>query len=220
MHENWLERWRVGRTGWHEAGGNRGLKRHWAPGGRRVLVPLCGKTPDLLWLADRGNAVTGVELSEIAVQAFFEENALEYTIEDGVLKTYRAKRRDITIHCGDYFEFRGESRSESSGGPFDACYDRGALIALDAGLRPDYVAHTKSLLTEDALQLLITVEYDQSVCDGPPFSIAPEEVGVYWPNLRRVDAYDDLVNAPPKFLAAGLIRMTEVVWLMPGTESE
>ena len=33
MHENWLERWREGRTGWregrtgwHESGGNRGLK--------------------------------------------------------------------------------------------------------------------------------------------------------------------------------------------------
>ena len=71
MHENWLERWRVGRTGWHEAGGNQGLKRHWVAVGRRVLVPLCGKTPDLLWLEERGNAVTGVELSEIAVQAFF-----------------------------------------------------------------------------------------------------------------------------------------------------
>lgn len=207
MNEDWLERWREGRTGWHEADGNRSLKRHWPTGGRDVLVPLCGKSPDLLWLEHQGNAVTGVELSEIAVQAFFEENALECTVEDGRLKTYAAKRRNITIHCGDYFEFLG--------GPFDALYDRGALIALNAALRPEYVAHTKSLLAEDSLQLLITVEYDQSVCDGPPFSILPEEIRAYWPNLRRIDAYDDTANAPPKFLAAGLATMTEAVWLTP-----
>ena len=207
MHENWLERWREGRTGWHESGGNRGLKRHWSARGRRVLVPLCGKSPDLLWLEHQGNAVTGVELSELAVRAFFEENALDYVVEDGRLKTYRAKHRDITLHCGDYFAFRG--------GPFDAHYDRGALIALDAGLRPDYVAHTRSLLAEDPLQLLITVEYDQAVCGGPPFSVPAEEVAGYWPDLKRADAYDDTANAPPKFLAAGLRSMTEVVWLTP-----
>ena len=35
--------------------------------GRRVLVPLCGATPDLRWLAERGNDVTGVELSRVDV---------------------------------------------------------------------------------------------------------------------------------------------------------
>ncbi len=39
----------------------------WRGTGRRVLVPLCGKTPDLLWLAEQGNEIVGVELSEIAV---------------------------------------------------------------------------------------------------------------------------------------------------------
>ena len=70
-NEPWLERWQIGRTGWHEPSGNRNLRAHWSWSGKRVLVPMCGKTPDLLWLEELGNEVVGVELSEIAVVAFF-----------------------------------------------------------------------------------------------------------------------------------------------------
>jgi thiopurine S-methyltransferase len=44
--------------------------------GERVLVPLCGKSHRLLWLAHQGHAVVGVELSEKAVQDFFSEASL------------------------------------------------------------------------------------------------------------------------------------------------
>ena len=62
MNENWIERWETGKTGWHEPDGNENLKAHWQWSGKRVLVPLCGKTPDLLWLESQGNEVVGVEV--------------------------------------------------------------------------------------------------------------------------------------------------------------
>ena len=65
MNDAWIERWQIGRTGWHEPQGNASLKRYWDLTGRRVLVPLCGKSADLLWLESQGNSVTGVELSEL-----------------------------------------------------------------------------------------------------------------------------------------------------------
>lgn len=204
MHEEWLERWRIGRIGWHEDQGNRNLKEHWRATGKRVLVPMCGKTPDLLWLETKGNEVIGVEVSELAVEAFFEENDLEFERSEGALTEYRAIDRRITLYCGDYFEFRSEA--------CDAHYDRGALVALTADLRPRYARHTSSLLTADAEQLVITVEYDQTVCDGPPFSLSRGEVQGYWPRLSRVAAIDDTENAPPKFIEAGLERMFETVW--------
>ena len=204
MHEDWHERWRIGRTGWHEQGGNRNLRKYWRATGRRVLVPMCGKTPDLLWLEEQGNEVVGVELSELAVQAFFEEHGLEYQHIDGEPGEYRAVARNITLYCGDYFEFHEAG--------FDAHYDRGALVAMPRDVRPRYAAHTSSLLMETAEQLLIAVEYDQAVCDGPPFSLDETEVMSYWPGLERVAAVDDTENAPPKFLEAGLTRMYEVVW--------
>ena len=120
MMEPWLERWQEGCIGWHEASGNAGLQRFWNASNRRVLVPLCGKSVDLLWLESQGNEVTGVELSPLAARAFFEENKIEYEFAgDG---RYRAVDRAISIACADYFEFSGET--------FDACYDRGALVAL------------------------------------------------------------------------------------------
>ena len=204
MHEDWLERWQIGRTGWHESGGNRNLKKYWRATGKRVLVPLCGKTPDLLWLEAQGNDVVGVELSEIAVLGFFEDNQLEYELADGELGEYRALTRRITIYCGDYFAFRAD--------PFDAHYDRGALVALTPDLRAHYATHTRTLLSDDAEQLVVTVDYDQSVCDGPPFSLSEREITGYWPRLQQVASVDDTRNAPPKFLEAGLQRMHEVVW--------
>lgn len=205
MANTWLERWSEGRIGWHQAAGNASLKKYWSAGGRRVLVPLCGKSPDLLWLEQQGNEVVGVELSEIAVRSFFDEHELGYDVLAGKLPAFVATDRKITIHCGNYFRFDEK--------PFDAHYDRGALVALPAGERPGYVRYTQSLLTANALQLVITLEYDQSLVDGPPYSVTAEELLEYWPDLMRVDAYDDLANSPPKFHEAGLDAMAEVVWL-------
>ncbi len=204
MTEQWLTRWQEGNTGWHEAEGNSSLKKFWTATGKRVLVPLCGKTRDLIWLERQGNEVIGVELSELAVKAFFAENEIAYSCIPGTLTAFVAKDRSITIYCGDYFEF--------SEGSFDAYYDRGALIALPENMRRDYVAHTRTLLHGEAAQLIISLEYDESIAAGPPFSVPAEEMLGYWPNLQRVDAYDDIENGPPKFRKAGLDEMIEVVW--------
>lgn len=204
MANQWIERWEHGRIGWHEAHGNASLKEYWRGTGKHVLVPFCGKSRDLLWLEAQGNDVTGVELSEIAVKAFFDENELPYTVRNENLAAYRATELNITIYCGDYFALQA--------GPFDGHFDRGALIALPRDRRPAYAAHTSSLLSDTAEQLLITLEYDQSIVKGPPFSLTADEVLEYWPNLQRVAARDDIANGPPKFRDAGLTEMIEVIW--------
>ena len=204
MHEGWLERWREGRIGWHEDDGNDCLKAHWRARGRRVLVPLCGKTPDLKWLAEQGNQVVGVELSPLAIEAFFEEQGIAHTVTEGELPGYRSSDGAITIYCGDYFDLTNLE--------CDAHYDRGALIAIAPKMRPAYAAHTHSLLQPGSEQLIITLEYDQTIAAGPPFSITDAELLGYWPNLVCVDAHDDLDNGPPKFIEAGLTEMTQKVW--------
>lgn len=203
MNETWLERWQEGRIGWHEADGNRSLKRYWRGEGLRVLVPLCGKSVDMLWLAGQGNEVTGVELSEIAAREFFTDNDLDYDVAaDG--NRYSGVDVPITIVCDDYFAF------DDSG--FDAHYDRGALVALPAERRSQYALHTSARLSANPFQLVITLEYDQCRVTGPPYSVPPTEVLSCFPGLERIDAYDDIANAPPKFRDAGLDAMTEVVW--------
>ena len=204
MTEPWLERWEEGRIGWHEAGGNASLRKHWSAGTKHVLVPLCGKTKDLLWLEEQGSQVVGVELSDIAARAFFDENGIGYEIRDNGLTVYAGTDRRITIYCGDFFEF------DVAG--FDACYDRGALIALPPDLRPAYAAHLDSLLTPAACRLLVSIDYDDTIATGPPYSVPADEVLAYWPTLQLVDRYDDIDNGPPKFHSAGLTAMYESIW--------
>ena len=207
MQEDWLGRWEEGRIGWHEPSGNAALKAHWPElrAGSTVLVPFCGKSVDIAWLAERGLTVTGVELSRKAIEAFFAEQELAYRAETcGAFAVYRARTRPITLYGGDLFAFRG--------GPFDALFDRGALVALPPMDRPRYVQHLRGLLKRDAFQLLVTLEYEQSRVEGPPFAVLPDEVRGYWPGLRRIDAKNDIGNAPPKFRAAGLDTVTEAVW--------
>jgi thiopurine S-methyltransferase len=202
--QQWLERWQEGRTGWHEEEGNASLKKHWQGSGHTVLVPLCGKSVDLVWIAAQGNRVIGVELSEIAVEAFFEEQQMTYSKSDGTLSRYEANDVDITIYCGDFFALTSLQ--------CDAHYDRGALIALRADLRPAYAAHVSSLLSADARQLVITLNYDDTVAAGPPFSVEDSELLSYWPQLACVETRDDIDNAPPKFIDDGLDELLEKVW--------
>ena len=208
MTDEWLARWESGQTGWHEAGGNSALGKFWPRlgTGSRVLVPLCGKSPDLLWLAQQGHDVTGVELSEIAARAFFAETGISFEIiSKGRLLYFQGLEEAVSIVCGDYFQFSDE--------PFDALYDRAALVALPPVLRPDYVAHTKTLLRPDAAKLLITLEYDQSKANGPPYCVLPGEVSAYWPGLQRAGDLSALNNMPPKFRDAGINEFVEAAWL-------
>lgn len=209
MTEDWLDRWEHGRTGWHESDGNAGLRQYWNLNHGKVLVPLCGKSPDLLWLVRRGHEVVGVELAEKAIHEFFSEQALDYEeVEGEPLRTFRAREVPVAIVCGDYFAF--------SAGPFDALYDRGAIVAIDPAMRPDYVRHTESLLKPGAPRLVITLEYDQAIVQGPPFALLADELGSYWPGLDRVASKSDLDNCPPKFRNAGLTDIAEVVWRSSG----
>ncbi|MFK7741056.1 MAG: thiopurine S-methyltransferase [Planctomycetota bacterium] len=204
MHEHWLQRWEDGHIGWHRDLVHPALTSHWPARGTKVLVPLCGKSIDLCWLADQGHQVTGIELAERAVRAFFAEQNMPHDVVPGALPAWRAQSAPITLHCGDYFAYRQ--------GGFEAHYDRGALVALPPSLRPAYAKHTTSLLAANAEQLVVTVEYDSSIADGPPYAIPPSELQRYWPQLECVERREILAEAPPKFRAAGLTSVIEAVW--------
>jgi thiopurine S-methyltransferase len=168
----WAARWAEGKIGFHEGRPNAMLERHVdrLGAGRRVLVPLCGKAVDLAYLAARGHTVIGVELVEDAVRAFFAEHQLTPAVAArGKLTAYRAGA--ITLLAGDVFD-----ATDDVLGPIDALYDRAALIALPADVRPRYVAHLRGLLPAGATGLLISIEYPEHQLSGPPFSVPEAEV--------------------------------------------
>jgi thiopurine S-methyltransferase len=159
---------------------------------RRVLVPLCGKSVDMAWLADKGHEVIGVELVPQAVESFFVEHELEPTIEEHPdYSVYRAG--NVTIFCGDMFNVGREAM-----GPVDRIWDRAALVALPEETRVKYTAHLRALADQGALLLQNTFEYDQSKMSGPPFSISDAEIQRHFEGctIELLDEHDGIDKFP------------------------
>ena len=212
--EFWHERWRNEEIGFHQAEHSAWLVEHWpslglAPGDR-VLVPLCGKSLDMRWLDEQGFEVRGVELSPVAVRAYFEEARTSPEVaQRGPLSFYRAGRTGI--FCGDFFDLRAADLGTVRG-----VFDRGALVALPPEMRPQYVEHMLGLLADSAAILLITQEYDQERVSGPPFAVHPEDVSRLFGEGERCRiellATVETDGVPPPFSAAGVTRMRESVY--------
>jgi thiopurine S-methyltransferase len=209
----WIKAWNEGNIGFHQSETHPALEKYWPalPPGASVLAPLCGKSLDLLWLEDRGLDVTGVEFFEPAVRQFFSENGLaaEESRQYG-LKCYSARDRKIRIFAADFIEFAQVDDANR----FDSLYDRAALVALPADMRPGYVEACKRLLVPDARGLLVTLEYDQSLMEGPPFSVEAVEVDRLWSRrMTRVEQMD-MLSLMPRAKASGLSRLDEYFWLL------
>ncbi|MGY3258021.1 thiopurine S-methyltransferase [Pseudomonas chlororaphis] len=210
--EFWHKRWEQNQIGFHLSEVNPYLQRYWpqlelAPGSR-VLVPLCGKSLDLSWLASQGHQVLGIELSEKAIQDFFSEQQVQPQVElrDG-FKVY--EYGPIQLWCGDFFALQATDVADCQ-----ALYDRAALIALPPQMRERYAAHLQSILPQGCQGLLITLDYDQALMAGPPFAVLDDEVkallGKRW--QLRVEEVRDILGESWKFLQGGVTRLEERVY--------
>lgn len=207
--EFWMGRWERGEIGWHKPVANPYLVRYWGDAAvtpsTRVLVPLCGKTLDMAWLAAQGHAVLGVECSPLAVNAFFAEAGLTPTIRDaGPFRISEAA--GIAIACGDVFDLERLDMTGIAG-----LYDRASLIALPEDLRARYAEMLCATLPVGTRGLTITIEYDQSLRAGPPFSVGAAEVharfGTRFAITQLCD--DDILAENPGFVAAGIPWLRE-----------
>ncbi|MGC5701093.1 thiopurine S-methyltransferase [Pseudomonas sp. NFXW11] len=208
----WHKRWENDQIGFHLAEVNPYLRQYWPalglPAGSRVLVPLCGKSLDLIWLAGQGHQVLGIELSEKAVEDFFREHQLQPKIsQQGPFKVYAEGL--IQLWCGDFFALTREHL-----GGCTALYDRAAMIALPPAMRQRYAAHLNGLLPEGSQGLLITMDYAQEQLDGPPFAVLDDEVrerlGGVWD--LQVETERDILGESWKFLQGGVTRLVERVY--------
>lgn len=194
-HDFWHNRWNEGRLGFHQQKVNSRLKQFWdafaAGKGQTVFIPLCGKSLDMLWLAENGYTVFGVELSDIACRDFYREHKLRYHLTEnpctdtanknraplGNPQNYAESQfikfvgRDIEIWCGNFFDLKADDMRD-----IHVVYDRAALIALPQAMRGAYASHLASLLHSRARVFLISMEYDENKMNGPPFSVPEEEI--------------------------------------------
>lgn len=210
----WLERWQRNEIGFHQESVNTYLQAFWSRlgvlPGSTVFVPLCGKSRDMLWLAAQGYRVLGVEISPIAVEAFFTENGL--VPERSVTGAFAQWRRDeLTLLCGDFFALTPDLLQGVA-----AVYDRASLIALPPPLRERYAQHLASLLAPGTKLLLITLEYPQHQMQGPPFCVLEDEVRALYEGAFEVTSVqrENVLDRNPRFRERGLTDLQERVYIV------
>lgn len=210
----WQQRWRENLIGFHQEETNRYLHLYWsrlnAPAGSRIFVPLCGKSLDMRWLTHEGYTVLGVEISPLAVESFFQENALKPVVrEAGPFSVYSTQ--GIEIYCGDFFNLQPEHLSGVTG-----VFDRASLIALPPAMRERYALHLQHILPADVAILLVTLEYPQDEMDGPPFSVHEGDVREYYARRFTIEVLSDtnILAKEPRFAERGLSSLHEKAYLM------
>ncbi|MCO4762856.1 MAG: thiopurine S-methyltransferase [Myxococcales bacterium] len=214
----WHERWSSQRIGFHLPVVNPNLKAWWptlnVPQGSRVLVPLCGKTSDMVWLHEQGCEVVGVELSEVACRSFFEDNDLPYRTEnegDYTRWIGEGSAKGLTVVQGDFFQ-----APLALIGPVSALYDRASLIALPPEMRVHHCAQLARLLPPGAPGLMITIAYPRGEKQGPPFSVPTAEVQALTHGHFEVStlADKDLLTGPNPENRWNLSSLHELVHLV------
>ena len=169
-----------------------------------IFVPLCGKSLDIPWLLSKGHKVVGIELNEGAIKELFKSMKITPEVsQDNSMIVYKSE--NITIFVGDIFDLSYEQT-----GHIDVIYDRAALVALPEQMRVQYTAHILNI-TKSAPQLLISLEYNQSLRDRAPFSVTKDEISDHYKEHYKISLLycsDTTVKSKNDFEAI------EKVWLL------
>lgn len=222
----WLERWNNNEIGFHQANINPYLAYFYGEKGLsveqrkalKIFVPLCGKSKDMLWLSQNGYNVFGVECSDRAVKDFFEENALNYKHvknEQHAFYQTRDQSSVIEIFQGDFFALQQKDLTDVTD-----VFDRASLIALPLSMRKQYADKMAELQSPGVRTLLVTLTYDQSDMNGPPFSVSEENVHELYSENFSIDklCFKEIINDEPGFKKRGLTSLVETVYKLTRTD--
>jgi len=215
LHQRWEKKWSKNELGWQKSMPHETLVKHHQKvfpktENLTVLVPLCGKTVDLVYLNSMPNVgrVVGVEGVKQAEEEFAFENKDHNT----------DKINFLTL---DFFKLP-EKKIE-----FDVVWDRAALVAVDPSLRVKYVDVLKQVVKRKGGVILLST-FDrragtpEALAGGPPFSVSEDEVRTLFTDfdsIVKIDEIDILSNPNYEstamgFRAAGLTDLREGVYVI------
>ena len=211
----WLEKWSNQETGFHLDSAHPLLQKFYSQvfnPKEGVFVPLCGKSSDLAFFAEKGSYTLGCELAEKAVRAFFSSqnktDDKKLQISD-IAKFQLYQLNNIEILIGDYFDLQAKQLESCK-----TIYDRAALIALPELMRKDYVEHMRNIIPH-AKMLLITLGYPQHEMNGPPFSVLKEEVKQLFDFAKIEQVYtNNILSKEAKFKSKGLSALYESAYVI------
>ena len=214
-HKFWLDRWHENNTPFHQIIVNPDLPQFWPkldiPNSSNVLVPLCGKSLDMIWLLQQGHFVIGIELSSIAAEQFFSTNNIPFRVS--YKEPFQLYENDsLQIWVGDIFHLTPNFIP-----PVDAIYDRGALIALPKSIRQKYVHLVSHFLKSQGKVLLKTVAYNQEEMEGPPYSVTEPEITQLYTSFSKITKVKTHMRKPEEmhhYIDKGCQSFTDETWIL------
>jgi thiopurine S-methyltransferase len=165
--EFWSQFWKEGTIRFHQKSYNQDMLTFFDGidlKNKSVLVPLAGKSKDILYFLEKGAIVTAVEFYEPAIVDFFTENHIAFKKEGS---TYTAP--NLTFIARDFYQFHSQTA-------FDVLYDRASQVVFNRENRPKYYQHIHSLINKKTILLLFSIDHKGSENYGPPFKISKGEI--------------------------------------------
>lgn len=163
----WEERYQAGNPGWERGHLNAALI-HWLDSGEltppaRVLVPGCGRSPEALYLAQQGFAITGIDFATSAI-----------TSQEQALAGLNPKPEAIFVQI-DMFEFYLDR-------PVDVIYEQTCLCALNPHIRSRYETKKYQWLKPGGKLLALLMQTGK--WGGPPYDCPVDAMHTVFPEER------------------------------------
>jgi len=231
----YIIKWSTETIGWHKEGVNEMLLKYLDVAFKnisdsnenlRVLVPLCGKTVDMKFLAQNENVdeVYGVDGILKALEAFSAENP-ELMIQsvEGTDHFDRLSGNGISLLRGDFFALNKDELDDEC---VDVVWDRASFVAIKPEVRGEYLETVRRVIKPGGVILMVTVDRregtEEAKLRGPPFSVNEEDLHSLYGTLpwiesiEKLDETDVAVNADDKerLLKQGMVSMFEVCFLI------
>jgi thiopurine S-methyltransferase len=209
--EFWQQAWEDKKIGFHQPKYNPFMVEHYKDQnleGKRVLIPLAGKSNDILYFLERGAHVVAIELSKIAVEEFFSENNMEYKSEvEGELERFKSDNLDF--YCGDFFAYTNKSNQH-----FDFYFDRACIVALPFDIRSRFYNKVETLLAKHTDIFILTFAHDGPKDFGPPFYVPENELLEAYKNMGFDLNYIKVneTKAEGRFKDAGIKTIQRLKW--------
>ena len=210
--EFWQEAWDNRNIGFHQGEYNPLMVSHFKDRDikdKTILIPLAGKTKDVLYFLEKGAKVIAVEVVSSAVEEFFKESELEYDKREAQdITTYTSK--NLTFYNADFFKAQSYINKD-----IDYVYDRASNVALPLELRKNYYSTIKELVNRDTQFLIITFSHDGPKDFGPPFFVPFNEIEESYKemgfNLKKKETTQNN-SIEGRFKEAGMSYMNRIIW--------
>lgn len=209
----WQDKWQNNEIAFHQNTINP-LLQQFLPqlqlnAGDRVLVPLCGKSLDMDWFKQRRLRVLGIELSTIAIEAYFDALSVkpQRQIHGNFIRWWY---KQTEIWCGDIFDLNLVDLQK-----IKLLYDCAALTALPTEIRLPYVQHFSRILPNSSQIMLMTTESPDTRVDNSALTIDSEVNSLYQTDYRIQLLYgQDCLKIDPAYPFEPACELEEKVYLM------